>query len=58
MRLFTMPGRSGKAPERIVATKLADGKVVRIHPLCAYPEKARYKGTGSIDDTANFACIK
>ena len=25
-------------------------------PLCAYPRQARYKGTGSTKDAANFAC--
>jgi len=28
----------------------------RSRPLCAYPEQTRYKGTGSIDDAANFGC--
>ncbi|MBY0496887.1 MAG: tannase/feruloyl esterase family alpha/beta hydrolase [Cyanobacteria bacterium] len=48
----------GAAPERIVATKLAAGKVARSRPLCAYPAKAVYKGTGSIDDEASFTCSK
>lgn len=26
-------------------------------PLCAYPTQARYKGTGSTKDAANFACV-
>ena len=30
---------------------------VRTRPLCPYPEVARYSGTGSIDDTANFMCV-
>jgi len=34
------------------------GKAVRTRPLCAYPEVARYKGSGSIDDAASFACVK
>jgi feruloyl esterase len=34
------------------------GKVVRTRPLCAYPEVAMYKGSGSIDDAANFSCGK
>ena len=46
----------GKAPEKIVASHSKDGKVDRTRPLCPYPEVARYKGTGSIDDAANFAC--
>ena len=48
----------GTAPERIVATKQAAGKVTRSRPLCAYPLKAVYKGTGSIDDEASFTCSK
>ncbi len=49
---------AGKAPERIEASRVSSGKVVRTRPLCAYPDVARYKGSGSIDDTANFACAK
>lgn len=30
----------------------------RTRPLCPYPEVAKYKGTGSTDDAANFACAK
>jgi feruloyl esterase len=32
------------------------GKAVRTRPLCPYPQVAKYKGTGSIDDAASFAC--
>ena len=48
----------GTAPVRIEASRVSGGKVVRTRPLCAYPQTARYKGTGSIDDTANFTCGK
>ena len=48
----------GTAPDRIVATKMAAGKVTRSRPLCAYPLRAVYKGSGSIDDEANFSCSK
>ncbi len=48
---------NGKAPERIVATKTTDGKVISTHPLCAYPKTAQYKGTGSLNDADNFICI-
>jgi pimeloyl-ACP methyl ester carboxylesterase len=30
----------------------------RTRPLCPYPEVARYTGTGSIDDAANFTCVE
>jgi hypothetical protein len=51
----------GSALDRIVATKYnTDGDpssgVARTRPLCPYPQVARYQGSGSIDDAANFAC--
>jgi feruloyl esterase len=48
---------AGKAPARIEAARVTAGKVVRTRPLCPYPQVARYKGSGSIDETANFACV-
>jgi feruloyl esterase len=44
------------APSEIPASKIADGKVVRTRPLCAYPAMAAYKGIGSTDEAANFVC--
>jgi feruloyl esterase len=49
---------AGTAPERIEAGRVVAGKVVRTRPLCAYPLVARYRGSGSIDEAANFACVK
>jgi feruloyl esterase len=49
---------TGEAPEQILSSKLEDGKVVRTRPLCAYPKVARYKGTGNIDEGANFVCAE
>ena len=49
---------SGAAPERIEASRVVQGKVVRTRPLCVYPQVARYKGSGSIDESANFSCMK
>ena len=46
----------GKAPGSIVASHSTDGKVDRTRPLCPYPQVAQYKGSGSIDEAANFAC--
>jgi feruloyl esterase len=48
---------TGKAPEAIVARKIVSGQVTRSRPLCPYPQVARYKGNGSIDDAANFSCV-
>ena len=45
-----------KAPEKIIASHSAEGKVDRTRPLCPYPQVAKYKGSGSIDDAANFSC--
>ncbi|NUZ04715.1 tannase/feruloyl esterase family alpha/beta hydrolase [Piscinibacter koreensis] len=46
----------GQPPERIVASRVVSGSVTRTHPLCAYPKKAVYRGSGSIDDAASFVC--
>jgi len=46
-----------KAPASIVASKVTNSQVVRTRPLCPYPQVARYKGQGSIDDAANFSCV-
>jgi feruloyl esterase len=45
-----------KVPERVVASRVRDGKVDRTRPLCPYPQTAHYKGSGSTDDAANFVC--
>ncbi|MBL8174417.1 MAG: tannase/feruloyl esterase family alpha/beta hydrolase [Bryobacterales bacterium] len=46
----------GKAPDSIRAARIVEGKSVRTRPLCPYPQRAKYKGSGSIDDAANFFC--
>ena len=47
----------GKAPDVIIASHRTDGKVDRTRPLCPYPQVAKYQGTGSIDEAANFRCM-
>jgi feruloyl esterase len=47
---------NGKAPERVIAKKMTNGVATRSRPLCVYPQKAEYKGSGSIDDEASFVC--
>lgn len=42
---------AGVAPAEMMATRDQ-----RTRPLCPYPQVAVYKGTGSTDDAANFAC--
>ncbi|MEK7407603.1 MAG: tannase/feruloyl esterase family alpha/beta hydrolase [Acidobacteriota bacterium] len=47
----------GKAPDTLNAARRDQaGNVVRTRPLCQYPLVARYKGSGSTDDAANFVC--
>jgi feruloyl esterase len=46
----------GKAPEKIIAAHSTNGQVDRTRPLCPYPQVAKYKGSGSIDEASNFAC--
>ncbi len=50
----------GVVPEMLIATKFVNDdpkmRIARTRPLCPYPLMARYKGSGSIDDAANFVC--
>jgi feruloyl esterase len=50
----------GTAPSTVIATKEAAsgsaGGVKVTRPLCAYPQVAKYKGSGDTNDAANFAC--
>jgi feruloyl esterase len=48
---------TGKAPDRIVASHLTDGKPDRTRPLCLYPKVAKWSGASSTDDAANFSCV-
>jgi Tannase and feruloyl esterase len=48
--------RAGAAPERIEASRVEAGAVVRTRPLCAYPTRAVYRGSGSTDDSKSFDC--
>ncbi|WP_043115342.1 tannase/feruloyl esterase family alpha/beta hydrolase, partial [Pseudacidovorax intermedius] len=59
----------GQAPDRVVASARGTGNAggvnadlpatwsaTRTRPLCPYPKVARYNGTGSLEDAANFSC--
>jgi hypothetical protein len=47
----------GTAPETLDAVRRNQaGQVIRSRPLCQYPLVARYRGQGSTDDAASFAC--
>ncbi|HEY8050549.1 MAG TPA: tannase/feruloyl esterase family alpha/beta hydrolase [Ramlibacter sp.] len=47
------PGSPGGANADVPSTWAAN----RTRPLCAYPKVARYTGSGSIEDAANFSCV-
>jgi feruloyl esterase len=59
----------GQAPESVTASVRGSGNAggvnadlpsgwsaSRTRPLCPYPKVARYKGSGSVEDAANFSC--
>jgi feruloyl esterase len=59
----------GKAPDSVQASVRGVGNAggvnadlpaawsaARTRPLCPYPKAAKYKGSGSIEDAANFTC--
>jgi feruloyl esterase len=46
----------GIAPNQLIGAHLENGQPTRTRPLCSYPLVAKYQGTGSIDEAANFAC--
>jgi feruloyl esterase len=48
---------AGTAPERIPASHVTNGVVDRTRPLCALGRVAKWTGSGSTDDAANFACV-
>lgn len=50
----------GAAPDRIAASALPGNAYFpnRTRPLCPFPSSARYRGTGSIEDAANFVCTQ
>ncbi len=49
----------GRPPSQVRSENWNDaGVATRTRPLCPYPEYARYRGQGSLDDAANFRCQK
>ncbi len=52
---------NSRSPGPMVATHYKsdlkpDSGVLRTRPLCPYPQVAKWKGSGSTDDAANFEC--
>ena len=59
----------GQAPDSVLASARGAGNAgganadlpatwsaTRTRPLCPYPKVARYKGSGNVEDAANFSC--
>ena len=46
----------GKAPATLPASRRDQSGNTRTRSLCQYPQVAKYKGSGSTDDAANFSC--
>ena len=47
-----------QAPGSLIASRPASSATPRTHPLCPWPQVAKYNGSGSPDDAQNFACAK
>ncbi|MGJ5177494.1 tannase/feruloyl esterase family alpha/beta hydrolase [Bradyrhizobium oligotrophicum] len=51
---------NGTPPRSVVATKYVDDTAPNVQmtrPLCVFPKIAKYNGSGSTDDAANFTCV-
>jgi feruloyl esterase len=46
----------GIAPDQIKMSYSDRGRVYKTRPVCPYPQVAIYKGSGDINDAANFRC--
>jgi feruloyl esterase len=46
----------GQAPGSMHAEHRTEGRVDRTRPLCPYPQVAKYRGTGSVEDASSYAC--
>jgi len=47
---------AGVSPDQILAVHVTGSTVDMTRPLCPYPQVAVYKGSGSTNDAASFAC--
>jgi pimeloyl-ACP methyl ester carboxylesterase len=46
----------GTAPTSLIASRIENNAVSRTLPLCPYPQVAKYTGSGSTADAANYTC--
>lgn len=56
MAAITAWVEQSRKPDRIVASRRVEGRVVATRALCPYPQVARYNGSGATHDAAAFAC--
>jgi feruloyl esterase len=49
--------KTGVAPKRIEAWHVTSGTTDRTRPLCPFGQVAKWNGTGSTNESANFACV-
>lgn len=49
----------GAAPSTVISTKFTQGTrtPAMTRPLCAYPQSAKYNGTGDTNSAASFTCV-
>jgi hypothetical protein len=49
----------GRAPSTLMSgNRNRNGDIIRTRPLCPYPQRALYRGRGSIGDATNFRCSR
>lgn len=48
---------SGRPPGDLIGTRVEQGQVVRTRPVCAYPGKLKFLGSGDGTKADQFACV-
>ena len=46
----------GKAPNKVIASRIREGKIDMTRPICPFPSQAHYLGTGDPNQAENFVC--
>jgi Tannase and feruloyl esterase len=49
---------TGQVSDQLIATRYRNNMEIGKKLACPYPQVAKYKGTGSVDDPVNFFCSK
>jgi feruloyl esterase len=48
----------GTSPSGLIARRIEHGKTTRTRPLCPYPTREHYRGSGNTADYRSFDCIE